>query len=84
MLVQLTLEPYRSHMFIESWAADRTITPVVSHCITQFSISSFPWRTPDERKGDKSKKYWRTVTGHARRRKDFRSHIKIENSPGLY
>lgn len=43
----LTLEPYRSHIFIMRWADVRTITPVVSHWNTQFSILRIPWRTPN-------------------------------------
>lgn len=42
----LTLEPYRSHIFMTRWADVRTITPVVSHCSTQFSMLRSPCRTP--------------------------------------
>lgn len=46
----LTFEPYRSHMFMVKWAAVLTMTPVVAHCRTQFSIVRVPWRTPDTSK----------------------------------
>lgn len=59
-----TLEPYRSHIFMVRWADVRTITPVVSHWSTQFSMFRVPCRTPDR---NQTGKYTQGESQHVNR-----------------